>query len=205
MRMMARAGLGMTALIVLGVAGLAANFPTPPTTPPMAAAEAAKRTAWDFTLTAIDGEPLPMKSYRGRVLMLVNTASFCGFKKQFAGLQALQEHYGPRGFTLVGVPSGSFRDQEYGGNKQIAEHCQTIGIKFPMAEKSPVVGPQALPIYRWAAARLGPESAPRWNFHKYLIGRDGKLIRSFGSTTDPSDAALRTAVEAALRMPARRT
>jgi glutathione peroxidase len=204
MRRIAKVGVGMAALLAVGAAVAAVKFPTPPATPPMPQAQAARQSAYDFTLTAIDGEPLPMKAYRGRVLMLVNTASFCGFKKQFAGLQALQDQYGPRGFTLVGIPSGSFRDQEYGGNKQIADHCQTIGIKFPMAEKSPVVGPQALPIYRWAATRLGPDATPRWNFHKYLIGRDGAPIRAFGSMTDPSDPALRQAIEAALKAPVRR-
>lgn len=204
MRRVAKLGLGVALACGVAAAALAVAFPTPPATPPMSAAEAARRTAWDFNLTAIDGEPMPMKAYRGKVVLLVNTASFCGFKKQFAGLQALQDRYGPQGFTLIGVPSGSFKDQEYGSNKEIADHCQTTGIRFPMAEKSPVVGAQALPIYKWAAAKVGAGDTPRWNFHKYLIGRDGRLIRAFGTTTDPSDPGLNAAIGEALKAPQRR-
>ncbi|WP_076073035.1 glutathione peroxidase [Sphingomonas montana] len=199
MRKLAKFGLGLAAAGGIAAAAFAAVFPTPPATPPMAAAEAARKTAWDFNLVAIDGEPMPMKAYRGKVVLLVNTASFCGFKKQFAGLQALQNQYGKAGFTLIGVPSGSFKDQEYGSNKEIADHCQTTGIKFPMAEKSPVVGAGALPIYKWAAAKVGADNTPRWNFHKYLIGRDGRLIRAFGTATDPTDPALNAAIMTAIR------
>jgi len=205
MRLRTKLGLGLAAIGGIGAAAFAVGFPTPPATPPMAAAEAARKTAWDFTLTAIDGAPMPMKAYRGKVVMLVNTASFCGFKKQFAGLQGLQDKYGKAGFTLIGVPSGSFKDQEYGSNKEIADHCTTTGIHFPMAEKSPVVGAQALPIYKWAAAKVGADDTPRWNFHKYLIGRDGRLIRAFGTTTDPTDPALNAAIGTALKARPART
>ena len=205
MRAVTKLGLGVAAIGGIAAAAFAVAFPTPPATPPMAAAEAAKRTAWDFGLTAIDGEPMPMRAYRGKVVLLVNTASFCGFKKQFAGLQGLQDRYGKAGFTLVGVPSGSFKDQEYGSNKEIADHCATTGIHFPMAEKSAVVGADALPIYKWAAAKVGPDGTPRWNFHKYLIGRDGRLIRGFGTTVDPSDPALNAAIAGALRARPART
>ena len=189
-----------------GIAAMAAiayaQFPATPPTPPMAQAEAVKRTLGTFTLTAIDGAPLPLSAYKGKVVMLVNTASFCGFKKQFAGLEKLHEDYGPRGFTIVGVPSGSFKDQEYGANKEIADHCQMIGIRFPVAEKAPVVGADALPVYKWAAAKVGPAETPRWNFHKYLIGRDGKTITAFGTMVDPSDPKLHAAIDAALKAPA---
>ena len=199
MRTLARLGLGVAAIAGVAAAAFAVAFPAPPATPPMPAAEAARRTAWDFNLVAIDGEPMPMKAYRGKVVLLVNTASFCGFKKQFAGLQGLQDRYGKAGFTLVGVPSGSFKDQEYGSNKDIAKECATTGIRFPMAEKSAVVGTSALPIYKWAAARVGPDGTPRWNFHKYLIGRDGRMIRAFGTTVDPGDAGLNAAITTAIR------
>ncbi|RYY42512.1 MAG: redoxin domain-containing protein [Sphingomonadales bacterium] len=189
--------------IAAGVAAIAAvgyaQFPSAPPTPPLPAAQAARMTAWDFKLTAIDGAPLPLSAYKGKVVLLVNTASFCGFKKQFAGLQGLQDSYGKQGFVLVGVPSGSFKDQEYGSNKEIADHCNMTGIHFPMAEKSPVVGPQALPIYRWAAAKVGADNTPRWNFHKYLIARNGRTVIPFGTMTDPSDPKLHSAIEAALR------
>jgi glutathione peroxidase len=169
-----------------------------PTTPPLAGA--AGKRATDFDLVAIDGDPLPMKKFAGQVVLLVNTASFCGYTPQYDGLQKLQTSYAPKGFTVIGVPSGNFLGQEYGSNKEISGFCQTkFGIKFPLAEKSDVVGAKALPIYRWAAAVLGPENRPKWNFHKYLIGRDGRLIAAFGSKTAPDDPAVRSAIEAALK------
>src|SRR3546814_3002415 len=126
-----------------------------------------------------------MEQLRGKVILLVNTASFCGFTPQYEGLQKLQTTYGPRGFTVIGVPSGNFLGQEYKSNKEISTFCQTkFGIKFPLAEKSDVIGPNAIPLYKWAAAELGMTNIPKWNFHKYLIGRDGKLIRSEEHTSE---------------------
>jgi glutathione peroxidase len=195
--------------IVLGTFGALAlatvawaQMPAIPPTPPMPAAEAAKRTAWDFDLIAIDGEPLPMKQFKGKVVLLVNTASFCGFTPQYDGLQKTQDAYVARGLTVVGVPSGDFKNQEYGSNKEIAGFCKAKGVRFPLAEKSEVVGEKAIPIYRWAAAKLGPDQTPRWNFHKYLIGRDGRLIAAFGTRTEPTDPKVKAAIEAALAVPA---
>lgn len=179
-----------------------ARLPSIPPTPPMPAAEAAVRTAWDFNLTAIDGDPLPMQRFRGQVVLLVNTASFCGFTPQYDGLQNIHDAYAARGFTVLGVPSGDFKGQEYGSNKEIAGFCKAKGVRFPLAEKSEVVGARAIPIYRWAAAKLGPDQTPKWNFHKYLIGRDGKLIAAFGTRTEPGDPKVRAAIEAALKAPA---
>ena len=191
---------------VAGVAALAgiawAQMPSIPPTPPMPAAEAAGRSAWDFNLTAIDGAPLPMKQFRGKVVLLVNTASFCGFTPQYEGLQKTQDAYAAKGFTVLGVPSGDFKNQEYGSNKEIAGFCKAKGVRFPLAEKSEVVGAKAIPIYRWAAAKLGPDNTPRWNFHKYLIGRDGRLIAAFGTRIEPTDPKITTAIEAALKAPA---
>jgi glutathione peroxidase len=141
-----------------------------------------------------------MAKFRGKVVMLVNTASFCGFTPQYEGLQKIQTDYAAKGFTVLGVPSGNFKEQEYGSNKDISEFCKAkFGIKFPLAEKSDVVGAKAIPLYRWAAAKLGPDNTPRWNFHKYLIGRDGRLIAAFGTRTDPGDPKIRAAIEAALK------
>lgn len=189
------------ALALIATVAIAQMPPIPPT-PPMPATEAAKRTAWDFDLTAIDGEPLPMKQFRGKVVLLVNTASFCGFTPQYEGLQKTHDAYAARGFTVVGVPSGDFKGQEYGSNKEIAGFCKAKGVRFPLAEKSEVVGAKAIPIYRWAAAKLGPDQTPKWNFHKYLIGRDGHLITAFGTRTEPTDPKVRAAIEAALKAPA---
>lgn len=193
--------LGIAAALVLGVAAAVAyaQFPSVPATPPMAAAEAAKRTAWDFRLTAIDGAPLPMTNFKGKVVLLVNTASMCGFTPQYEGLQAVQNAYAAKGFSVVGVPSGNFKGQEYGSNAEIAQFCKTKAVTFPLAEKSDVVGPTALPIYRWAAARLGAQNTPKWNFHKYLIGRDGRLIAAFGTRTAPDDPKVKGAIEEALK------
>ena len=124
-------------------------------------------------------------------MLLVNTASFCGYTPQYDGLQKLQTSYAAQGFTVVGVPSGDFLGQEYGSNKEISSFCKAkFGIKFPLAEKGDVVGKNALPIYRWAAAVLGPDNTPKWNFHKYLIGRDGRLITAFGTKVTPDAPAV---------------
>lgn len=199
-------GLGLivaTGAAAATVAFAAMELPPPPPTPTLPAARAAKLRAWDFKLVAIDGEPLPVSKFRGDVVLLVNTASFCGFTPQYEGLQKLQTDYAPKGFTVLAVPSGNFREQEFKSNKEISTFCQTkFGIKFPLAEKGDVVGPRTLPIYRWAATVLGPESTPRWNFHKYLIGRDGKLIAAFGTRTAPTDPAITSAIEKALTAPA---
>ena len=190
------------ALLLTGALGYAALAQMSPKIVPMDAAEAARHSAWDFNLVAIDGAPLPMRQFAGKVVLLVNTASFCGFTPQYERLQKVQTSYAPRGFTVLGVPSGDFKGQEYGSNAEIAGFCKSkFGIKFPLAEKSEVVGDGTIPIYRWAAARLGPDNAPKWNFHKYLIGRDGRLLAAFGSRTEPTDPQVTAAIEAALRAP----
>ena len=191
--------------ILLGIAALAAAsaaYVVPkllvPSTPPLA--DAASKRAQDFTLTAIDGTPLPMRQFAGKVVLLVNTASFCGYTPQYDGLQKLQASYAGKGFTVVGVPSGDFLGQEYKSNREISTFCEArFGINFPLAEKGNVVGRNAIPIYRWAAAMLGPANTPRWNFHKYLIGRDGRLVAAFGTRIAPQDRAVTGAIEAALR------
>jgi glutathione peroxidase len=189
-------------LSVSGIAGAALAYQQfkPEAPAPMAPQEARAKSAWDFKLTAIDGEPLPLSRFKGQVVMLVNTASFCGFTPQYEALQSVYSAYKAKGFTVVGVPSADFAGQEYGSNAEIAGFCKSkFGIKFPMAEKAHVVGPQSLPVYRWAAGVLGPDNGPKWNFHKYLIGRDGKLIAAYGSKTTPDDATVKTAIEAALK------
>ena len=188
--------LGVAAAAVAGAVFAAPKFLIP-STPPLA--DAASKRAGDFTLTAIDGAPLPMRQFAGKVVLLVNTASFCGYTPQYDGLQKLQTSYEGKGFTVVGVPSGDFLGQEYKSNKEISTFCKAkFGINFPLAEKGDVVGRNAIPIYRWAAAVLGPGNTPKWNFHKYLIGRDGRLITAFGTKTTPQDPAVTAAIETAL-------
>jgi len=191
--------VSLTALVGLGTAGAVAYAQfKPQPTPPLEGAR--QQSAWDFRLVAIDGEPMPLSKFRGHVVLLVNTASKCGFTKQYEGLKKLHTDYVGKGLTVLAVPSGDFLGQEFGSNKEIAGFCEsTFGIRFPMAEKSHVVGPKAIPLYRWAAARLGADNTPRWNFHKYLIGRDGQPIASFGSKVEPLDPAITRAIEGALQ------
>lgn len=138
--------------------------------------------------------------YAGKVLLVVNTASKCGFTPQFEGLEALHAKYKDKGFAVLGFPSGDFREQEFTDEKQIQEFCTlTYGVKFPMFEKVHVKGDEATPLYKDLLAITG--EAPKWNFHKYLISRDGRSVASFGTRTAPDDKALVAAIEAAIAMP----
>lgn len=139
-------------------------------------------------------------AYGGDVLLVVNTASKCGYTPQFEALEALHAKYRAKGFAVLGFPSGDFKAQEFDDEKQIQEFCTlTYGVKFPMFEKVHVVGGDATPLYRDLAKAAG--QAPQWNFHKYLIGRDGRLVASFGSKTKPDDPQVVAAIEQALAAP----
>lgn len=138
------------------------------------------------------------KAYGGKVLLVVNTASKCGFTPQFEALEALHAKYKGKGFAVLGFPSGDFKAQEFDDEKQIREFCTlTYGVKFPMFEKVHVVGAKATPLYRELKAATGVE--PKWNFHKYLVGRDGSVVAHYGSRTSPDDAAVIAAIESALQ------
>ena len=153
-------------------------------------------SAYDFSFTSIDGKPMPLSAYQGKTLLVVNTASFCGFTQQYKGLQALYEKYEAKGFVVVGVPSNDFGGQEPGSTKEIKDFCEgAFGITFPLTEKVPVTGAAAHPFYQWAVATLGPKSAPGWNFHKYLVGRDGRIVSSFYSGAAPDSKEVVAAVE----------
>jgi len=139
--------------------------------------------------------------YHGRVLLVVNTASKCGFTPQYEALEALQKRYSPRGLSVLGFPSNDFKGQEPGDEKDIQDFCTlTYGVKFPMFEKVHVIGDQATPLYKGLTAATGV--APGWNFHKYLIGRDGKVIAQFPSKVKPDAPELVAAIERALAAPA---
>ena len=136
----------------------------------------------------------------GKVLLVVNTASKCGFTPQFEALEALHARFQGQGFAVLGFPSGDFMNQEFADEKKIQEFCTlTYGVKFPMFEKVHVKGTDATPLYRDLAKATG--EAPKWNFHKYVIGRDGRVLASFGSKTQPDDKAVVDAIEAALKAP----
>ncbi len=153
-------------------------------------------SAYDFSFTSIDGKPLPLSAFKGKALLVVNTASFCGFTQQYKDLQALYEKYEAQGFVVVGVPANDFGGQEPGSSTQIKEFCEgAFGITFPLTEKVAVTGGAAHPFYKWAVDTLGPKAAPGWNFHKYLVARDGRIVRSFFSGVAPDSQDLVAAVE----------
>ncbi|HEV2672972.1 MAG TPA: glutathione peroxidase [Aliidongia sp.] len=155
--------------------------------------------AFDFAFTSIDGRPMPLDAYRGKVLLVVNVASFCGLTPQYEGLETLSKQYRDQGLVVIGVPANDFGAQEPGTEAEIHSFCTTrFAVDFPMTSKVPVVGPAAHPFYERVVAELGADAAPKWNFHKYLVGRDGK-VTSFGSRTAPDAPELLGAIEAALK------
>lgn len=146
-------------------------------------------------------EPVNLaQAYGGDVLLVVNTASKCGYTPQFEALEAMHARYRTRGFAVLGFPSGDFKAQEFEDEQQIQAFCTlTYGVKFPMFQKVHVVGDEATPLYQDLARAAG--EAPKWNFHKYLVGRDGRLIASFGSKVTPDDPLVIAAIEKALQAP----
>ena len=143
----------------------------------------------DRTLPRLEDEkPQNLCQYRGKVLLVVNTASYCGFTPQYKALEALHAKYAARGLVVLGFPSNDFGQQEPGSNKDIADFCEsTFGVKFPMFSKTVVKGPQADPLYAELARRTG--KSPGWNFHKYLVARDGVAVTSYASEVDPASPA----------------
>lgn len=163
---------------------------------PVMAAET-PRTAWDFRFPAIDGGDLDLAAFRGRVLLVVNTASFCGFTYQYEALERLHNAKSAAGLTVIGVPSGDF-NQESPDNATVKNFCETrFGIDFPLAAISRVRGDQATPFYAWV--RRTRNWQPSWNFNKVLVGRDGAIIDTFGSRDEPESGVLALAIEAALK------
>ena len=166
------------------------------------ATEARAASAWEHSFEAIDGGKLDLAQYKGKVLLVVNTASFCGFTPQYSGLQKLWETYEDKGLVLIGVPSNDFGEQEPKAEGEIKTFCEgAFGITFPLTAKYHVKGAAAHPFYKWVVANLGPASAPRWNFNKILIGRSGQPIATYGSSVTPQAAQLVAAIEAELAKP----
>ena len=138
----------------------------------------------------VSGKPQSLCEYGGKVVLVVNTASQCGYTPQYEGLEALYKRYQKRGLVVIGFPSNDFGGQEPGSNQEVAEFCRlNFGVSFPMFEKSVVTGAKANPFYAALAQRSG--SAPRWNFHKYLIDRSGNRVLGFESSVTPNDAQAR--------------
>ncbi len=152
-----------------------------------------------FSFTSIDGEPLPMAQFAGKAVLVVNTASRCGFTPQYEGLQSLWERYRDRGLVVLGVPSNDFRGQEPGTEAEIKAFCEVhFAVDFPMTEKQAVIGAGAHPFYRWAAATGGRAQTPRWNFHKYLVAPDGSLAGAIPTQVAPTHPDVIAAIETVL-------
>jgi glutathione peroxidase len=164
----------------------------------MAEAAMSRITAYAFSFPALEKGDIRLADYAGQPLVIVNTASLCGFTPQYAGLQQLWTEFHDRGLMIVGVPSNDFGGQEPGSASDIAETAQhQYGVTFPIAAKTVVKGPNAHPFYKWAAD-LRPKDVPRWNFHKYLIGRDGNIAEVFPESVEPTDTRVKTTIARAL-------
>jgi len=156
-------------------------------------------SAYDYSFDALTGGPLPMTTFKDKVVLVVNVASKCGLTPQYDALEKLYSDYKDKGLVVLGVPSNQFAGQEPGTAEEIEEFCRTTyGIDFPMAAKVDVKGEDAHPFYKWAKEEVGEPAEPVWNFHKLLVGRDGKLINVFGPRTTPDDPEVVKAIEEAL-------
>jgi glutathione peroxidase len=178
----------------------AAPVATSPGATPAAgnAAEPAAGSIYPLTMTRLDGTPGPLSSWAGQVLLIVNTASKCGYTPQYEGLQALHAKYSPRGFAVLGFPSNDFGGQEPGSSKEISTFCTSIyAVNFPMFEKTKTIGQERSPLYALLSDAHG---APKWNFHKYLIDKHGKPVQAWPSAVAPGAAEISGAIEAQLAL-----
>lgn len=156
-------------------------------------------TAHDFTLPSIGGGEIRLEDFAGQAVLLVNTASACGFTPQYRDLEALWRERKGKGLVVLGVPSNDFGAQEPGANDAVRAFCEkNYGVTFPLAGKQAVIGAGAHPLYRWIAGELGEGAAPKWNFHKYLIGPDGALAGAWPSKVGPKSPEITKAIDAAL-------
>ena len=156
-------------------------------------------TAYDFSFKSIDGSALPLTNFKGKALLVVNVASQCGLTPQYSGLEALWKANRDKGLVILGVPANDFGAQEPGTEAEIKTFCETrFAVDFPMTAKEHVIGAEAHPLYKWVASELGDAAAPKWNFHKYLFGRDGTIAGTFGSRTAPDAPELAAAIKDAL-------
>ena len=188
-------------IVTLASAAALLTTPTQAATPPApaAAATACSGLLQQDVLRLQDEKPQSLCQYSGKVVVVVNTASFCGFTSQYEGLEALHAKYKDRGLVVLGFPSNDFA-QETGSNKEIADFCaNTFGVKFPMFTKTSVRGKDASPLFKQLAEKTG--TAPRWNFYKYVIGRDGASVVSFNSMAEPTSPKFIGEIEKQLARP----
>ena len=147
----------------------------------------------------IDGKPLPMSHFEGKVVLVVNTASKCGYTPQYEGLQALHDEFSDRGFSVLGAPSNDFGGQEPGTEAEIKTFCElNFGVDFPLTAKVHAAGPDQHAFWQVAKTGLGDAAEPKWNFHKVLVGKDGQVLKAYPSATKPADSELVSDIEAAL-------
>jgi len=166
------------------------------------AEDSSRETAHSFDFMSIEGQPLSMERFSGKAVLLVNTASRCGFTRQYDNLQAVWERYRDRGLVVLGVPSNDFGNQEPGTETEIKQFCGVnFNVDFPLTSKVHVKGDDAHPFYRWANDELGSAAQPRWNFHKYLISPDGQLVDWFSTPTSPTSQRVLRAIEVQLPEP----
>ncbi len=156
-------------------------------------------SAYDFSFKTIDGAALPMREFKGKAVLVVNTASECGYTPQYKDLQALWQSYRDRGLVVLGVPSNDFGGQEPGTEAEIKRFCERqYAVDFPLTAKEQVSGAGAHPFYKWAVKVAGEAAAPRWNFHKYLVGPDGQLAAWFSTKTSPASPEVAGEIEKVL-------
>ena len=152
-------------------------------------------TAYDYKFNGIDGNPIKLDEYKNKVIIVVNVASRCGYTPQYEGLQSLWSEYKDKNLIIIGVPTNNFR-QEPGSNKEIKDFCETnFGITFPLTEKTSVIGNNSHPFYKWAKKDFGIRAIPKWNFHKIIIGKDGKISDTFSSITKPTSKKFLKVIE----------
>ena len=156
---------------------------------------------FDFNIKSIDGNNLELSTYKNKAILLVNVASNCGFTKQYSDLQQLWEKYGDKGLIVLGVPSNQFGGQEPGSNQEIKKFCEVnFNVNFPMTDKVDVKGTLAHPIFLWAKENYGSSAIPKWNFHKILINKDGKIQDTYSSLTKPTSKKITDEIEKILNI-----
>jgi len=158
-----------------------------------------EKLAYDFSFNDLDGSNLNLSEFKGKVIVIINVASQCGFTKQYDDMQKIWDKYQSNGVVILGVPSNNFGNQEPGSSSEIKNFCESkFGITFPMTEKVDVKGNNAHPFFLWAKENYGNAAVPKWNFHKIIVGKDGKIKDTFASITNPSSKKFIAALQKAL-------
>lgn len=166
---------------------------------PVLWAKPAVKNAYQFSFNTAKGGVLKLSDYKGKVILIVNTASKCVFTPQFAGLEKLYQQYKDKGLVVIGIPSNDFGNQDPGANEEIVNFCQkNYGVTFPMTTKEKVTGENAAPFFQWVIESLGSNASPKWNFYKYLINKQGGLVIYYSSVVKPDATELQHQIEALL-------